>query len=74
MDEVLKIKISFESYMKLGILIMYYHADNGRFADNSFLNDLKSMQQTITYRGWIHIIKKGWEENRRKYLPKNVES
>jgi len=34
-----------------GVTVRQYHADNGRFADNAFINDCKAQGQTITYCG-----------------------
>jgi hypothetical protein len=34
-----------------GVRIQHYHADNGRFADNGFMNAVKQKQQTISFCG-----------------------
>jgi len=48
--ETLKGKLAFEQYAReLGVEIEHYHADNGRFADNTFINHVKEQGQTITY-------------------------
>ena len=50
--ETLKGKLAFEQYARgLGVDVEHYHADNGRFADNSFINNVKEQGQTITYCG-----------------------
>jgi hypothetical protein len=35
----------------MGVRIKHYHADNGRFADNGFMNAVKKQQQTISFCG-----------------------
>ena len=50
--ETLEAKKAFESHSRShGVVIQNYHADNGRFADNAFINDAASQGQTITYCG-----------------------
>jgi hypothetical protein len=34
-----------------GVIVKHYHADNGRFADKAFLNDLEAKGQTISFCG-----------------------
>jgi len=31
--------------------VLHYHADNGRFADNAFIEDAKEQRQSISYCG-----------------------
>ena len=33
------------------VKVIHYHADNGRFADNAFINDCKAQRQVISYCG-----------------------
>ena len=33
------------------VTVRQYHADNGRFADNVFINDVRQQGQTISYCG-----------------------
>ena len=41
-EEALEAKRAFEAYSKeKGVRIEHYHADNGRFADNTFINSVK---------------------------------
>eukprot|EP00978_Attheya_sp_CCMP212_P031934 scaffold122559_cov58-Attheya_sp.AAC.4 len=48
--ETLESKRAFErSSRQHGVRIMHYHADNGRFADNLFRNDVTEKGQTISY-------------------------
>ena len=51
-EETLEGKKQFEAYCNAhGVTVENYHADNGRFADNAFINDVRSQGQTITYCG-----------------------
>ena len=51
-EELMKSKMSFENYAKAhGVQVCNYHSDNGRFADNAFINDAKHKNQGITYCG-----------------------
>jgi hypothetical protein len=50
--ETLESKRAFERYSRQhGVRIQHYHADNGRFADNMFRNDVTEKGQTISYCG-----------------------
>eukprot|EP00978_Attheya_sp_CCMP212_P040126 scaffold215756_cov65-Attheya_sp.AAC.1 len=50
--KTLESKREFERYAKQrGIDVLHYHADNGRFADNMFRNDVLDKGQTISYCG-----------------------
>eukprot|EP00978_Attheya_sp_CCMP212_P015453 scaffold39891_cov70-Attheya_sp.AAC.1 len=50
--ETLESKRAFERHAKQhGISIRHYNADNGRFADNMFRNDVMEKNQTISYCG-----------------------
>jgi hypothetical protein len=51
-EETLKSKLAFEkSAATHGVHIKHYHADNGRFKDNLFLNSIKEKGQTICFCG-----------------------
>jgi hypothetical protein len=53
-DEKVEAKHAFDAFSRSqGITIKHYHADNGRFADNAFLQDIKEaiLSQSITYCG-----------------------
>lgn len=51
-EDTLKAKRSFESYAKsVGVRVLHYHADNGRFAENLFVQDVEEAGQTISYCG-----------------------
>jgi hypothetical protein len=50
--ETLKAKHAFETYAKdRGVRIQHYHADNGRFVDNAWVDSLDEEGQGITYCG-----------------------
>ena len=47
---MLNAKKPYEAYArKHNVTIKHYHADNGRFADNKFIQDVTSSQQTVSY-------------------------
>jgi hypothetical protein len=51
-DETVQAKRAFERNCQiLGVKVRHYHADNGRFADNGFINHCKLNNQTISYCG-----------------------
>ena len=51
-QDTLAAKRAFEAHCRNhGVTIKQFHADNGRFADNTFINDCKAQGQTITYCG-----------------------
>ena len=51
-SETLEAKIAFEQYADShGVRVEHYHADNGRFADNMWLDHLVEKRQSITYCG-----------------------
>ncbi len=50
--EMVKAKQAFKAYTRShGVSIKHYHADNGRFADNAFINLVARSGQTISYCG-----------------------
>jgi hypothetical protein len=50
--ESLEAKVAFEAHSRaLGVMILNYHADNGRFVDNAWIQDIHKKQQTISYCG-----------------------
>ena len=52
LSETLDAKRAFEAHSRaMGVTVMNYHADNGRFADNAFINDAKYQGQTVSYCG-----------------------
>jgi hypothetical protein len=45
-------KQAFEAYANShGVSIKHYHVDNGRFADNAFINSITRSGQIISYCG-----------------------
>ena len=49
-EETVEAKLAFEAYARnFGVKIQNYHCDNGRFADNAFINECKRAGQSITY-------------------------
>ena len=62
-DETVQAKHAFE-----GVNIRHYHADNGRFADNAFLADIKGERQTISYCGANAHFQNGRAEKRIRDL------
>ena len=51
-DETLQAKHAFEAYARsMEVKILRYHADNGRFAVNMFINDVEIQGQSISYCG-----------------------
>jgi GAG-pre-integrase domain len=51
-EETLQAKLEFEKYARThGVIIKRYHADNGRFSDNSWRNDVISQGQRLTFCG-----------------------
>ena len=51
-DETIETKHAFKCLAEQhGVLILHYHCDNGRFADKSFVDDIKMAHQRITFCG-----------------------
>ena len=51
-SETLEAKRAFEAHARNnGVTVLNYHADNGRFADNAFINDSAQQGQIISYCG-----------------------
>ena len=51
-EETYAAKRAFERFAKQhGVSILHYHADNGRFADNMFINACEQQQQQLTFCG-----------------------
>ena len=52
MEETLKTKTAFESYVRsLGVRIRYYHTDNDKFTDKEFKQAIQDAGQSISYCG-----------------------
>ena len=68
-EETVKAKIAFEAYSKLlGVRVLHYHADNGRFADNAFLKSVAASGQTISFCGVNAHFQNGRAEKRIRDL------
>ena len=51
-EETLKSKLAFEKFAAThGVYVKHYHADNGRFKDNLFMNSIDENGQTISFCG-----------------------
>ena len=51
-DETLRSKQEFKSYCaSVGVCISQYHADNGRYQESKFVDDIKLHAQTISFCG-----------------------
>ena len=51
-DETIDAKHAFERLAtQHGVQILHYHCDNGRFADEAFVDDVRAGHQTITFCG-----------------------
>ena len=51
-EETVQAKHAFkQSANQCGVKILHYHADNGRFADNTFIQDCKAQGQSLSYCG-----------------------
>jgi hypothetical protein len=74
-DETVEAKHAFEAFSRSqGFTIKHYHADNGRFADNSFLKDINEARpsQSITYCGVNAHFQNGIAEKRIRDLQEPV--
>ena len=50
--KLIKAKVAFEKFANsCGVSVVHYHVDNGRFADNAFIEDAKEQRQSISYCG-----------------------
>ena len=49
-EETIEAKRAFEAYARqYELVILHYHADNGRFADKQFIKHIDNEQQTISF-------------------------
>jgi hypothetical protein len=68
-NETVEAKRAFEAYARSnGVTIKHYHADNGRFADNAFLNSVATSGQTISFCGVNAHFQNGIAEKRIRDL------
>jgi hypothetical protein len=62
-------KEAFEAFARnMGVRIQHYHDDNGRFADNGFVNAVNKQQQTISFCGVNAHFQNGIAEKRIRDL------
>jgi hypothetical protein len=68
-------KEAFEAFARnIGVRIQNYHSDNGRFADNGFMNSVKKQQQTISFCGVNAHFQNGIPEKRIRYLKEQART
>jgi hypothetical protein len=73
--ETLEAKDAFEAYAKsVGVTIQHYHADNGRFSDNLFLERVKDKGQTISFCGVNAHFQNGIAEKKIRDLQEAARS
>jgi hypothetical protein len=67
--ETVQAKTAFEAFAKAhGVTIKHYHCDNGRFADNAYLDHVTKSGQTISYCGVNAHFQNGIAEKRIRDL------
>jgi hypothetical protein len=67
--ETVEAKRAFKAYARShGVSIKHYHADNGRFADNAFIDSVARSGQTISYCGVNAHFQNGVAEKRIRDL------
>jgi hypothetical protein len=68
-EETLDAKMAFEGYAcSLNVKIQHYHADNGRFCENLWMNNIKKEGQTISFCGVNAHFQNGVAERRIRDL------
>ena len=73
--ETVLAKQSFERFARdHGVKILHYHADNGRFADNGFIQACKDNNQGITYCGVNAHFQNGVAEKRIRDLQEQART
>jgi hypothetical protein len=74
-EDTIKAKTAFEMYASTyGVKILHYHADNGRFADSAFRQDLERNNQTISFCGVNAHWQNGIGEKCIRDLTKNART
>ena len=67
--DTLQVKKAFERYCESnGVKVLHYHADNGRFVDHAFIEDIKWQNQKVTYCGINVHFQNGVAEKRIRDL------
>ena len=73
--ETVMAKHAFErSADQRGVKVTHYHADNGRFADNAFINDCKAQRQGLSYCGVNAHFQNGIAERRIRDLQEQTRT
>jgi Reverse transcriptase (RNA-dependent DNA polymerase) len=68
-EETLMAKHAFEGYARtMGVKVLHYHADNGRFCENVFMKDVTEQGQTISFCGVNAHFQSGVAERRIREL------
>ena len=71
--ETLEAKHAFEAFArKFGVVVRHYHADNGRFADNLFVQDVAKQGQTLSFCGVNAHFQNGIAEKRIRDLQESA--
>ena len=74
-EETVMAKHAFESSAsQRGVKILHYHADNGRFADNSFIADCKAQRQGLSFCGVNAHFQNGVAERRIRDLQEQART
>ena len=73
--ETVLVKQSFKCFTRdHGVKILHYHADNGRFADNGFIQACKDNNQGLTYCGVNTHFQNGVAEKRIRDLQEQART
>jgi hypothetical protein len=73
-EERLKAKNAFKAYARAnGVTIKHYHADNGIFAANKWLANVKAAKQSITFCG-VGALQNGVAEKRIRDLQESART
>ena len=74
-EETVQAKHAFEqSAEQRGVQIRHYHADNGHFADNTFIQDCKTQGQSLSYCGVNAHFQNGIAERRIRDLQEQTRT
>ena len=75
MDETIGAKHAFERLAEQhGVRILHYHCDNGRFANEAFVGDVRAAYQTITFCGVGAHHQNGIAERRIRDITENTRT
>ena len=74
-ESTMEAKRAYEAILlSYGHSVRWYHADNGRYCEPAFTNDVKLKQQHITYCGVGHHSQNGIAESRIKLLSEDART